>query len=99
MKTTKQLLSEGQKIAYVGLCSLIASEMVRQLKRVPGKNLDPANKALTAGKSKSWLASISTWRIESSEQRMIEFLAEHGVLATDLAPSLITTQTIDNPDI
>ncbi|TKY85539.1 hypothetical protein EX895_005701 [Sporisorium graminicola] len=98
MKTTKQLLSEGQKIAYVGLCSLIASEMVRQIRRVPGKNLDPARQSIEGWKIKVMARLYQHMEIESSEQRMIESLAEHGVLATDLAPSLITTQTIDNPD-
>lgn len=98
MKTTKQLLSEGQKIAYVGLCSLIASEMVHQIRRVPGKNLDPAKQSIESWKIKVMARLYQHMEIESSEQRMIESLAEHGVLATDLAPSLITTQTIDNPD-
>lgn len=98
MKTTKQLLSEGQKIAYVGLCSLIASEMVRQIRRVPGKNLDGAKQSIDGWKVKVMVRLYQHMDIESSEQRMIESLAEHGVLATDLAPSLITTQTIDNPD-
>ncbi len=87
MKTTKQLLSEGQKIAYVGLCSLIASEMVRQLRRVPGKNLDAAKQSIEAWKVKVVARLYQHMDIESSEQRMIESLAEHGVLATDLAPS------------
>lgn len=98
MKTTKQLLSEGQKIAYVGLCSLIASEMVRQIRRVPGKNLEPAKQSIESWKIKVMARLYQHMDIESSEQNMIESLAEHGVLATDLAPSLITTQTIDNPD-
>ncbi|CCF50118.1 hypothetical protein NDA11_002659 [Ustilago hordei] len=98
MKTTKQLLSEGQKIAYVGLCSLIATEMVRQMRRVPGKNLEEAKQSIESWKLKVIARLYQHMDIESSEQNMIESLAEHGVLATDLAPSLITTQTIDNPD-
>ncbi|KAJ1025904.1 hypothetical protein NDA16_002530 [Ustilago loliicola] len=98
MKTTKQLLSEGQKIAYVGLCSLIASEMVRQIRRVPGKNLEGAKQSIESWKVKVMARLYQHMDIESSEQNMIESLAEHGVLASDLAPSLITTQTIDNPD-
>lgn len=42
MMTTKNLLSEPQKIAYVGLCALTAKDMVRALKRVPGSNKDLA---------------------------------------------------------
>lgn len=33
-----------------------------------------------------------------AEQRMIEQLAEHGVTAEDLVPSLVATYTVDNPD-
>lgn len=32
------------------------------------------------------------------EQRMIESLAEHGVLAADLVPALMTTHTVKNPE-
>lgn len=42
LDTTKNLLSEGQKIAYVGLVSLVARDLVRLLQRVPGKELKPA---------------------------------------------------------
>ncbi|PWN36314.1 DUF726-domain-containing protein [Meira miltonrushii] len=98
LNTTKNLLTEGQKIAYVGLVSLAAKQIIRQLERVPGKE------------QKNAIASADEWRlrvmariyqhmdIEVGEQKMIESLAEHGVLIADLAPSLITTQTVDNPD-
>jgi hypothetical protein len=33
-----------------------------------------------------------------AEQRMIEQLAEHGVTAEDLVPSLVTTYTVENPE-
>lgn len=42
MMTTKALLSEPQKIAYVGLCSITAKEMLRAIKRVPGASKDLA---------------------------------------------------------
>lgn len=42
LATTKKLLTEGQKIAYVGLVSLVARDMVRKLERVPGKETQPA---------------------------------------------------------
>lgn len=42
MTTTKSMLSDPQKIAYVGLCSLKAKEMVRALKRIPGSSKDLA---------------------------------------------------------
>uniref|UniRef100_V5GTG5 DUF726-domain-containing protein n=1 Tax=Kalmanozyma brasiliensis (strain GHG001) TaxID=1365824 RepID=V5GTG5_KALBG len=98
MNTTKSLLTDGQKIAYVGLCSLIATEMLRQIRRVPGKTLEPAKQSMEGWRVKIMARLYQHMAIEGSEQRMIESLAEHGVLPTDLAPSLITTRTIENPD-
>ncbi|KAI6104518.1 hypothetical protein EDD16DRAFT_1749867 [Pisolithus croceorrhizus] len=42
MQTTKNMLTEAQRIAYVGLCALTAKEMVKQLKRSNRKELKPA---------------------------------------------------------
>ncbi|EPQ29613.1 uncharacterized protein PFL1_02832 [Pseudozyma flocculosa PF-1] len=98
MKTTKQLLSEGQKIAYVGLCSLAAAGLVRMITRVPGKELNSAKESIESWKVKVMARLYQHMDIEASEQTMIESLATHGVLPTDLAPSLITTQTIQNPE-
>jgi len=53
MATTKQLLSEGQKIAYVGICSLLAKDLVRRLRRVPGKETDSAAKS-----AEEWLVRV-----------------------------------------
>ncbi|KAJ3511532.1 hypothetical protein NLJ89_g4039 [Agrocybe chaxingu] len=36
--------------------------------------------------------------LETQEQKMIESLAEHGVLASDLVPALMTTHTVANPE-
>jgi hypothetical protein len=33
MQATKELLTEGQRIAYVGLCALVAREMIREMGR------------------------------------------------------------------
>lgn len=54
MMTTKALLSEPQKIAYVGLCALTAKEMVRSLRRVPGSNKDLADS----------VKSIEEWEVK-----------------------------------
>lgn len=53
MATTKQLLSEGQKIAYVGICSLLAKDLVRKLRRVPGKETVEATKS-----AEEWLVRV-----------------------------------------
>lgn len=133
LATTKQLLTEGQKIAYVGLCSLAAKEMVRTLARVPGKETDEAAQSMEGWKLRIMARLYQHMDIEASgesglfqlveqsrryrlngaecislcnfvhpiystEQSMIDSLAAHGVLSSDLAPALITTQTVPNPD-
>lgn len=98
LNTTKNLLSEGQKIAYVGLISLVAKNIIRQLQRVPGKELQAAIANTEEWRLRVMARLFQHMDIESGEQNMIESLSQHGVLPTDLSPSLITTQTVDNPD-
>ncbi|TRM70598.1 hypothetical protein BD626DRAFT_564212 [Schizophyllum amplum] len=98
MQATKNLLTEAQRIAYVGLCALAAREMAHAL-RVPHRK-----------ELKGALADMELWglkimgrlyyhmEVETPEQKMIESLAEHGVRAEDLVPSLMTTHTIANPE-
>ncbi|CAD6918572.1 unnamed protein product [Tilletia laevis] len=100
LATTKQLLTEQQKIAYVGLCSLAMRQMVRQLELVPGK--EPGVVAARQS-AEQWRVNVMArlykhMDIETSEQAMIDSLAQHGVLIEDLAPALITTHTVRNPD-
>ena len=102
MKTTKQLLSEGQRIAYVGLCSVLAKDILKQLSIASSSTAKP-DLAAVEQNTRQWLANVMAklyihMEIEDSEQRMIDQLGEHGVLASDLAPNLATTHTIDNPD-
>jgi hypothetical protein len=42
MQATKTLLTEGQRIAYVGLCRLVTNDMVSSLKKHGIKELEPA---------------------------------------------------------
>lgn len=44
MQATKDLLTEAQRIAYVGLCSLTSQEMSDQMRAVNSKQLSPAIK-------------------------------------------------------
>jgi len=55
MQATKTLLTEGQRIAYVGLCRLVAREMVQTLAMAArgAKELDPA-----AESARNWQAKI-----------------------------------------
>ncbi|KAF5352548.1 hypothetical protein D9756_006239 [Leucocoprinus leucothites] len=118
MQATKKLLTEAQRIAYVGVCALTAKEMVRALKLQKRKELKAA-----AGNMELWSLKIMGrlyyhMELETSgifalynssllsdlcdgryiEQKMIEQLAEHGVQAMDLVPSLMTTHTVANPE-
>ena len=42
MQQTKNMLTEAQRIAYVGLCALVSMDMVKKLKRINTKELKPA---------------------------------------------------------
>ncbi|KAF9024042.1 DUF726-domain-containing protein, partial [Hymenopellis radicata] len=98
MQATKNLLTEAQRIAYVGLCSLTSREMAQRLQAAHRKELKLA------------LANMDLWRmkimgrlyyhmeLETQEQKMIESLGEHGVLPMDLVPALMTTHTVANPE-
>ncbi|KAG8984855.1 hypothetical protein FRB93_006204 [Tulasnella sp. JGI-2019a] len=98
MQQTKNLLTEGQRIAYVGLCALAIREMTQGLRNVGSKDLKVA-----ADKMSLWGLRIMGrlyyhMEVETAEQKMIEALAEHGVVAMDLVPSLMTTHTVKNPE-
>jgi hypothetical protein len=46
MQTTKDLLTETQRIAYVGLCALTTKEMLNSLTKIGGKDIKPAAEQL-----------------------------------------------------
>ncbi|BGP46620.1 hypothetical protein JCM10450v2_002467 [Rhodotorula kratochvilovae] len=100
MQQTKTLLTEGQRIAYVGLCRLVAREMVQALALAAkgAKELEPAREGCQNWANKIMGRLYRHMEVDSAEQRMIEQLAEHGVTAEDLVPSLVATYTIDNPE-
>jgi len=118
MQATKDMLTEAQRIAYVGLCALTAREMLESLRRVRSKELKPAMQSMelwslkilgrlyyhmeltTTGALFFDALSQRSLNLQSStaEQKMIENLAEHGVRADDLVPSLMTTHTVANPE-
>jgi hypothetical protein len=52
MQQTKNMLTEAQRIAYVGLCALVSTEMVTNLKKLIGKN------------SKSAIQDMELWRLK-----------------------------------
>ncbi|WWD16611.1 hypothetical protein CI109_101039 [Kwoniella shandongensis] len=114
MQATKELLTEGQRIAYVGLCQLIARRMLKDMGR-GWEGVKVRNMKLGVGKGKTkgevpvvesghiWMLKIMArlyqhMELAKEEQRMIESLAEHGVDPSDLVPALMTTHTVNNPD-
>ena len=102
MQTTKELLTEGQRIAYVGIVKLCSMEMVKELDSL--ERTKGAKKIIEAGAEsiKKWGQTVMIrlyghMDVDSSEQVMIEQLAEHGVQASDLTPALMQNARVKNP--
>ncbi|KAF7347241.1 DUF726-domain-containing protein [Mycena venus] len=98
MQATKNLLTEAQRIAYVGLCALITQEMVQILKRPNRKEFKAAIQNMDLWAMKIMARLYYHMELETQEQKMIESLAQHGVQAADLVPALMTTHTVANPE-
>ncbi|KAF8902239.1 hypothetical protein CPB84DRAFT_875384 [Gymnopilus junonius] len=98
MQATKNLLTEAQRIAYVGLCALTTREMVQSLKAAKRKELKTSIQNMELWALKIMGRLYYHMELETQEQKMIESLAEHGVLASDLVPALMTTHTVANPE-
>ncbi|KIJ66609.1 hypothetical protein HYDPIDRAFT_86273 [Hydnomerulius pinastri MD-312] len=98
MQTTKNMLTEAQRIAYVGLCALAAKEMVQKQKITQRKELKASIQSLELWALKIMGRLYYHMELETAEQKMIDSLATHGVQASDLAPSLMTTRTVANPE-
>ncbi|TDL26409.1 DUF726-domain-containing protein [Rickenella mellea] len=98
MQQTKNMLTEAQRVAYVGLCALIAREMTRSLELVKSKELKDAIESMKLWAMKIMGRLYYHMELETQEQKMIESLSEHGVLSSDLVPALMTTHTVANPE-
>lgn len=103
MKATKDLLTEGQRIAYVGMTRLALSDMLKQCEAMLNKTKGSKKEAaLGAEAMKMWgqkmmVRLYSHMDISSAEQVMIEQLAEHGVEPKDLTPTLMQNSRVKNP--
>ncbi|KAH8981454.1 hypothetical protein EDB86DRAFT_431573 [Lactarius hatsudake] len=98
MQQTKNMLTEAQRIAYVGLCALVSMEMAKKLKRLTGKDIKPAVQDLELWRLKILGRLYYHMELATAEQKMIENLADHGVQPNDLVPALMTTHTVANPE-
>jgi hypothetical protein len=103
MQTTKNLLTEGQRVAYVGLVRLAMVEMERKFTKFETTNKKVKKLLETqADTTKMWSQKIMVkiyghMDINASEQVMIEQLSEHGVVPADLTPALMANARVKNP--
>jgi hypothetical protein len=102
MQTTKELLTEGQRIAYVGVVRLSMVQMVSDIETLPRtkgsrKVLDMAVEATKMWAQKMMVRLYSHMEISTQEQVMVEQLAEHGLQPADLTPALMQNARVKNP--
>ncbi|KAI8963275.1 DUF726-domain-containing protein [Daldinia sp. FL1419] len=102
LQATKDLLTEGQRIAYVGVTRLELSEMVKEAERVERlkkikKEVQMAAEAMRMWSQKIMIRLYAHMEISPAEQVMIEQLAEHGVMPNDLTPALMQNSRVKNP--
>lgn len=102
MQATKDLLTEGQKIAYVGLVRIELSHLVKALEQAPWTRSTKKVGQLATEATKMWSQKImirlyTHMDISAAEQIMIEQLSEHGVISSDLTPQLMANARVKNP--
>lgn len=104
MQATKNLLTEGQRVAYVGLVRLAMIEMERKFDKITDKKSRQVKKALDmqTETTKMWSQKMMVrlyghMDINTSEQVMIEQLTDHGVIPADLTPALMQNARVKNP--
>jgi hypothetical protein len=102
MQTTKNLLTEGQRVAYVGLVRLAMVELERKFagmdrNRNTKKILDLQQETTKMWAQKMMVRLYGHMDITASEQIMIEQLSEHGVIPADLVPALMQNARVRNP--
>ena len=106
LQATKDLLTEGQRIAYVGLTRLELSSMVKdtegvdtacRAKQKPKKEVQLAAEAMKMWAQKMMIRLYSHMDISPDEQVMIEQLSEHGVIPADLKRALMQNSRVQNP--
>lgn len=102
MQATKDLLTEGQRIAYVGVVRLEIATMIKDRENMQMPKKVKKDVAMAAEATKMWgqkmmIRLYAHMDISEAEQIMIEQLAEHGVEPKDLTPALLTNARVSNP--
>ncbi|CAG8976608.1 hypothetical protein HYALB_00002123 [Hymenoscyphus albidus] len=102
MQATKDLLTEGQRIAYVGMTRLILSKMLEQVEVAPTTRTAKKETSMSVEAMKMWTQKMMVrlyahMEISTEEQIMIEQLSEHGVVPSDLSATLMQNARVKNP--
>ncbi|KAK9471770.1 DUF726-domain-containing protein [Dipodascopsis tothii] len=102
METTKEMLNDTQKIAYVGLCKLAITELSTRLAHKRGsddigRQLSFAQTSMAMWGHKTMGRLYAHMDISEAERAMVERLAQHGVESADLAPALMQNARVHNP--
>lgn len=102
LQATKDLLTDGQRIAYVGVTRLTMYNMLKELEdievtKATKKDFSKAIEDMTKWGQQMMVRLYAHMEIDSAEQLMIEQLADHGVQPTDLVPPLMQTSSVRNP--
>ncbi|KAK8097129.1 hypothetical protein PG999_013073 [Apiospora kogelbergensis] len=102
LQATKDLLTEGQRIAYVGATRLELSVMLKEAETMEKTKKTKKDTTMAAEAMKMWSQKIMVrlyahMEISPAEQVMIEQLAEHGVMPQDLTPVLMHNARVKNP--
>jgi len=103
LQATKELLTEGQRIAYVGLTRLELSSVLKDAESLAQtaskskKQLNMAAESMKMWSQKMMIRLYSHMDISSDEQVMIEQLSSHGVMPEDLTPVLMANARVRNP--
>ena len=102
LQATKDLLTEGQRIAYVGVTRLAMYEMTKELEDITPSKASKKSFQDALDSMKKWGQGIMVrlynhMDIDTAEQLMIEQLAEHGVQPADLVRPLMQNARVRNP--
>lgn len=102
LQATKELLTEGQRIAYVGVVRLVIHKMIMDLENIPVTKASKKELRNAVDDMKKWGQAVmirlfSHMDIDAAEQVMIEQLSEHGVQPADLVPPLMRNARVKNP--
>jgi hypothetical protein len=102
MRATKDLLTEGQRIAYVGVTRLELAAMVKDAEALEPTRKTKKDVAMSAEATMMWSQKMmirlyAHMEISNAEQVMIEQLAAHGVTSHDLTPVLMANARVKNP--